>query len=180
MRLYRWTAMSYNLIVPINPTGPLCGLSNYSTAYPFIIDGCKYVSIIQAYYAWLARDNILLKHAIMEQYLTAQHQVFASILKRNYLTVVRKRCNYFDVRRVLYNFLRAKYEQNPNAKTVLLATRADWYLSLSGDEILGVGNSGYGLNLSGLILMELREHLAGRPRTPALQRDFDAVKRRWA
>lgn len=171
--------MSYNLIVPIKSAGPLCGLSNHSMAYPFIINGCKYVSVLQAYYVWLSGDNQMLKKVLLSCSSGFEVLEAAIPIKRNYLSVVRKRCNYFDLRRVLYMILRAKFEQNPNAKTLLLATRSDWYLSIAGDEVIGIG-AGHGLNISGLIMMELREHLAGRPRTPLLQRDFDAVKRRWS
>lgn len=171
--------MSYNLIVPIKSTGLLCGLSNHSTAYPFIVNGCKYISVLQAYYVWLAGDNLMLKKVLLSCSSGFEVLEAAIPIKRNYLSVVRRRCNYFELRQVLYMFLRAKFEQNPNAKIVLLATRADWYLALAGDEVIGVGGSGHGLNISGLIMMELREHLAGRPRTPLLQRDFDTVKRRW-
>ena len=172
--------MSYDLIIPIEPSGPLCGLSIHSTAYPFIINGCKYMSVLQAYYVWLAGDNLMLRKVLLS--CTSGFEVLEAAIpiKRNYLSVVSKRCDYFELRRVLYMLLRAKFEQNPNAKTVLLATRADWYLSVSGDEVIGCGSTGHGLNISGLIMMELREHLAGRPRTPLLQRDFDAVKRRWS
>lgn len=169
--------MSYNLIIPIKSYGPLCGLSIHSTAYPFIVNGCRYISILQAYYVWLVGNTPLRK--VLLSCSSGFDILEAAIpIKRNYLSVVSKRCNYFEMRQVLYTLLRAKFEQNPNAKTVLFATRSDWYLSIAGDEVIGIG-AGHGLNLSGLIMMELREHLAGRPRTPLLQRDFDVVKRRW-
>jgi predicted NAD-dependent protein-ADP-ribosyltransferase YbiA (DUF1768 family) len=164
------------LYFTISVSGPLCGLSLQSIAYPFIYNGVRYLSVIQAYYASFLKDKpTILKGTTVALIEKACQPQFYRIIE-----IHKKRGCYFETKRILYNILRAKFEQNPIAKILLLATKSNWYLRVDcgSDSVIGIGSTGFGLNLSGLVMMELREHLSGRPRTPLLQERYDAVLRR--
>jgi len=164
------------LYVTISVSGPLCGLSPKSIAYPFVYNNVRYLSVIQAYYASFVED----KRAIQKATTVALIEKTCASVSRIYgvIQMHKRRSSYLETKRILYNILRAKFEQNPIAKILLLATRSDWYLQIDCGSDVVIGSSGFGLNLSGLIMMELREHLAGRPRTPLLQQCYDMVLRR--
>jgi len=166
----------------ISCDGPLCCLSNYST-YPFIINNVRYISVIQAYYVYLAKNDRLLVAELMKaktdnDILMIEHRngIFS---RAGIIDIHRKRYDYLATKQYLYKVLRAKLEQNYLVKAVLFATKnEDIFIRNGNDRIIGIGNDGFGLNLCGVILMELREHLNGRPRTTKIQSLYDSILKR--
>lgn len=157
--------------------GELCCLSFYSN-YPFVLDNRKYKCLIQAYYVFLAGDDGILVHGLLNAAKISEIKKLAySLIGGRCVKVFKRRWKFLDVKRFLYRAMRAQLEQNPIPRIVLFATKFELkILSEEGDKVVGVAPDGNGLNLCGLLLMELREHLQGRPRTPELQRRLDFIK----
>lgn len=157
--------------------GELRCLSFYSN-YPFILDNRNFKCLIQAYYVFLAgTDGILVNSLLHATKVSEIIKLGYPLIGGRCIKVFKRRWKFLDVKRFLYRALRAQLEQNSIPRIVLFATRFDLnILSEEGDKVVGVASDGVGFNLCGLLLMELREHMQGRPRTPEIQRRLDFIQ----
>jgi predicted NAD-dependent protein-ADP-ribosyltransferase YbiA (DUF1768 family) len=157
--------------------GELRCLSFYSN-YPFTLDNRNFKCLIQAYYVFLAGCDAILVNALLNAKTVDDiKKLGSSLIGGRCIKVFKRRWKFLDVKRFLYRAIRAQLEQNPIPRIVLFATRFDLDIfSEEADKVIGVAPDGVGFNLCGLLLMELREHLQGRPRTPELQRRLDFIQ----
>jgi len=138
-------------------------LSNYSQT-PFKYNKYHYKTALHAYYSYLNRYNIknILSSKTIEE---LQEQVgFETYKKAASLLYHKKWFDFSKTVETVRAILCIKLLENPTVKHVLLQT-GDAYLRIinGSDLVLGTGKSRLGYNLTGILLMEIREHLRYRP-----------------
>jgi predicted NAD-dependent protein-ADP-ribosyltransferase YbiA (DUF1768 family) len=134
-------------------------LSNYAST-PFNDGVYAYKSSLHAYYAYLNCQNI--KNILASKTQGELQEMLGFSTYKNASTVLyhKKYYNLETTVEVIRAILERKVLQNPSVKQALLLTGDATLFVLNGsDMILGVGKSRRGLNLTGVLWMEIRNDL---------------------
>ena len=134
-------------------------LSNYAPIS--FSDGVyAYKSALHAYYAYLNYPNI--KNILASKNQGELQEMLGFSTYKNAASVLyhKKYYNLTTTMDVIRDILERKLLQNPCVKQALLLTGNATLFVLNGsDMILGVGKSRRGLNLTGVLWMEIRDNL---------------------
>jgi len=145
-------------IIEIGEKGPYSCLSNYALT-PFKDNDIEYISSLHAYYTYLLPEKASLIR------LTKSFDELQTILGYDTIKTAaavmshKKKYNFHHT----FDFLRAiillKIMDNPAVKARLLGTGSAYLSVLNrNDLVLGCGKSRMGLNLTGLMLMHVRDY----------------------
>lgn len=139
-------------------------LSNYA-ATPFNDGVYNYKSALHAYYAYLNYPNIKNILASKTQGELQEKLGFSKYKNASTLLYHKKYYNFATTVDVLKDILERKLLQNPSVKKTLLLTGDATLFVLNGsDLLLGVGKSRRGLNLTGILWMDIRDDLRNKER----------------
>lgn len=134
-------------------------LSNYA-ATPFNDGVFAYKTALHAYYAYLNYPNIRNILASKNHGELQEMLGFSTYKNASSVLYHKKYYNITTTVEVIRDILEQKLVQNPSVKQTLLLTGDAILFVLNGsDMILGVGKSRRGLNLTGLVWMEIRNEL---------------------
>ena len=134
-------------------------LSNYA-ATPFNDGVYSYKTALHAYYAYLNYPNVKPILASKTQGELQEKLGFSVYKNASSILYHKKYYNFETTVDVIRGILEWKLLQNPSVKQTLLLTGDATLFVLNGsDLILGVGKSRRGLNLTGILWMEIRDDL---------------------
>jgi len=146
-------------ILEIVEKGKYASLSNYAFS-PFVFNDETYNSILQAYYMYLLPEKTWLfsnakTHDELQNILGHEIYKIASTI-----LIHKKYYNFHHTFDFLRSIVYAKVMAHPAIQDLLIHTGGA-YLSVinRNDLVLGCGKSRMGLNLTGLMLMQIRDHL---------------------
>lgn len=148
--------------IEINETNGFACLSNYSLTPFRDNNNVLFKSSAQAYYYYMCSGDINLQSAIL--YAKDIRQIIHIIGYEKYANLSKPNkhkalFNFDYTEKMLYSLLLDKLSYNPHCVDMLLATWGRDIVVVNGhDCVLGCGQARRGLNLTGRILMELREH----------------------
>ena len=145
-------------IIEIGEKGPYSCLSNYSTT-PFKDNDVEYISALHAYYTYLQPEKstiIRVTRSFDELQTILGYDTYKSAAS---IMMHKKKYNFHRTFDFLRTIILLKVMSNPDVKARLLGTK-DAYLSVlnRNDLVLGCGKSRMGLNLTGLMLMHVRDY----------------------
>jgi len=134
-------------------------LSNYAST-PFNDGVYTYKSALHAYYAYLNYPNINKILATKNQGELQEALGFNTYKNASSILYHKKYYNFLTTVDVIRAILERKLLDNPDVKQTLLLTGNAVLFVLNGsDMVLGVGKSRRGLNLTGVLWMEIRDDL---------------------
>ena len=134
-------------------------LSNYAHT-PFDDGVYNYKTALHAYYVYLNYQNIKQILASKTQGELQEKLGFDIYKKASTVLYHKKYYNIQTTMDIIRGILERKLLQNPSVKqTLLLTGNATLFVLNGSDLILGVGKSRRGLNLTGVLWMELRDEL---------------------
>jgi predicted NAD-dependent protein-ADP-ribosyltransferase YbiA (DUF1768 family) len=143
-------------------------LSNYAHT-PFSDGYDTYKTVLHAYYAYLNRNNrknIISSNnvdALQQQLGFDKYKRAASVLLHN------KYYRFAETVDILRSILYLKALANPSVKKLLLQTGDAELIMLNGsDLVLGIGRSRRGLNLTGVLWMQIRDYFANSRNSSAI------------
>lgn len=164
-------------IIEITEKGKYADLSNYAYC-PFVYKDLTYNSILQAYYMYLMPEKAwLFTNARTTEELQSilghdNYKIASTIMLH------KKHYNFHRTFDFLKSIILAKVLSNTAIKDILMHT-GDAYLNVinRNDVVLGCGKSRMGLNLTGLMLMQIRDHLT-RTKNPIVYDTFASAWKR--
>lgn len=134
-------------------------LSNYATS-PFTDGEFTYKTALHAYYTYLNYPNIKAILSSKTQGELQENLGFSTYKNASSLLYHKKYYNIETTIDVIRGILERKLLQNPSVKQALLLTGNATLFVLNGsDLVLGVGKSRRGLNLTGVLWMQIRDDL---------------------
>jgi len=147
-------------VIEIVNKGPYAPLSNYYVVS--CADTAPFNTVIQAYYYFMAQADRTKQDAIMKTYKI--HDIMEILGPELYsrCSIIPQFNVYYDYEKtytMLWAVIALKLHNNRNFQRILLATgEAEIYMMCGTDSVLGVGKGRRGYNISGLILMKLRDY----------------------
>lgn len=153
-------------VIEINGLGPLSVLAN-DLMDPIVgVDGITYKSVCHAYYSYLASGDPKRVANVRAARNIADAQEALGIDTLLDAQGARTHCGNWKLAAtidIMRELLRNKMLGSRWAREALMATYGSRIVVVQGnDKVLGVGKSRSGLNVTGLLLMELRDYYVGR------------------
>lgn len=149
-------------IIEIGDNGLNSCLSNYAIT-PFQDNNITYPSALHAYYVYLCPDKIdqICATKSVDEIQSVigfdAYKMAANVMNH------RKTYNFEKTFVILRAIIFLKVINNPDVKMILLSTNKAYLSVLNrSDLVLGAGKSRTGLNLTGLMLMEVRDYFMKR------------------
>jgi predicted NAD-dependent protein-ADP-ribosyltransferase YbiA (DUF1768 family) len=148
-------------VIEVTETNAFSCLNNYSNT-PFVdANGVSFKSLINAYYYYMCEGNPSIQNAILHaknvEYIVdiigfEKYSGMSKPLSHNL------KYNFAKTIALLRRLILLKLQQNPECVTMLLLTHGKGIRVINKhDLVLGCGQSRRGLNLTGNILMDLRD-----------------------
>jgi predicted NAD-dependent protein-ADP-ribosyltransferase YbiA (DUF1768 family) len=149
-------------IIEIGENGPYSCLNNYAMT-PFKDNNVTYLSALHAYYIYLCPDKFDIICATKSVDELQNIIGFDAYKMASNLMNHRKTYDFNNTFIILRSIIFLKVISNPNVKAILLSTNKAYLSVLNrSDLVLGCGKSRMGINLTGLMLMEVRDYLMQR------------------
>jgi len=149
-------------VIDINENSIYADLCN-DALVPVRDGGFTYKTALHAYYMYLDDANwrnILTARSSTDACAALDFEVYKNASSIIYHA---RRFNFLKTLEVMRSILFKKVIQNPRVKRSLLLTGDALLVVMNGsDMVLGTGKSRRGLNLTGLLLMEIRDHFRGK------------------
>jgi hypothetical protein len=122
----------------------------------------EFPSVLHAHYHNIAKGDISRQEKILQSKTEKElcNALGPELYKRcSSITLFNKHYNYEDVYAVIWVHTSIKFYDNKEAVQTLISTGNAILLSMNGsDNVIGYGKRRIGLNISGNILMTLRDH----------------------
>jgi len=147
--------------IDVTETNAYSCLNNFCKT-PFVdSNGIRFDTLINAYYYYMFEGQPSLQTAIQRAKSVECIIDIIGFEKYSYMGRPFRHTLYYNLSKtykLLRSLILSKLKQNPECLTILLLTYGKTIRILNKhDAVLGCGNSRIGLNLTGKVLMELRE-----------------------
>lgn len=131
-------------------------LANFSY-HSFVLEGKRW-DTVEHYFQQAKFDDLAIKTLI----INASSPLEAKVIARKYKD--RRKSNWGKIKvEIMYEAIKAKFEQNPEVRKKLLDTKTDLIIEdAKDDSYWGNGWDGNGDNVMGKLLMKLRTELTNK------------------